>query len=327
MKFDRLRTHFIFLLISGFALFAGCKEKNADYPPHVWSEYSYTSSTIHYRDISTILYENDHSIWLGAKGKEGLLYNDGYKWNVFDNTNIGINFDSITSIVRDGNGKLWVGHKKGLASFDGVDWKKIDLFDGLCITSVTIEGIGIIKAGIKGKNGGLAIFIDNEWTIYNSSNSDIPSENTNSIVSDKNQVLWAATADKGICKLKNTVWEQVSKDIPLLSQDFKCIAGAVDGSIWAGSDKSQLVHFYNDAFTVLNTGASKPINSVLVTSSNNVWCATEGNGLIKFDGTNWESYTKENASLPSNDILCLASAGFENLFFAVPGGKVLIIKQ
>ncbi|MFZ4547569.1 MAG: two-component regulator propeller domain-containing protein, partial [Bacteroidales bacterium] len=243
MKLIRLTNYFIFLACGSVLLLSGCKEKNEDYPPHVWSEYSYTTSAISYRDISTILYENDHSIWFGAKGNEGLLYNDGYKWNVFDNKNTGIDFDSITSIVKDGNGELWVGWKNGLASYDGVDWKKISLFDGLCVTSVAIEGIGIIKAGIKGQNGGLAIFMDNEWTSYNSSNSDIPSENINSIVSDKDQVLWAATADKGICKLKNTVWEKVSKDVPLLSQDFKCITAAVDGSIWAGSAKSQLIHF------------------------------------------------------------------------------------
>ena len=327
MKLTRLTNYFILLTISSLALLSGCKEKNADYPPRVWSEYSYTSSTISYRDILSILYENDHSIWFGAKGNEGLLYNDGYKWNVFDNKNTGIDFDSITSIARDGNGKLWVGWRKGLASFDGVDWKKITLFDGLCVTSVVVEGIGNLKVGIKGVDGGLAIFMDNEWTFYNSSNSDIPSENTNSIVSDQDQVLWTATADNGICKLKNTVWEHVSKDIPLLSQDFKCIAAAVDGSIWAGSAKSQLIHFFDDTYTVFNAGASKPINSVLVTANNSVWCATSGAGLLKFDGTSWGSFTMENASLPSNDILCMASAGLENLFFAVPGGKVLIIKQ
>ena len=327
MKLTRLTYYFIFLSISSLALLSGCKEKNADYPPRVWSEYSYTSSTISNRDISAILYENDHSIWFGAKGKEGLLYNDGYNWSVFDNENTGVNFDSITSIVRDGNGKLWVGHKKGLASFDGVDWKKIAVFDGLCVTSVVVEGIGNLKVGIKGAAGGLAILTDNEWTFYDSLNSGIPSENTNSIVSDKDQVLWTATADNGICKLKNTVWEHVSKDIPLLSQDFRCIASAVDGSIWAASAKSQLIHFFDNTYTILNTGASKPINSVLATSNNSVWCATLGAGLIKFDGSNWESFTTGNAALPSNDILCLASGGGENLFFAIPGGKVLIIKQ
>jgi ligand-binding sensor domain-containing protein len=327
MKLTRLTSCFIFLLFCSTALLSGCKEKNTDYPPRVWSEYSYTTSTIPYRDISTILYENDHSIWLGAKGKEGLLYNDGYNWSVFDSKNTGFDFDSITSIVRDGNAKLWVGWKSGLANYNEGKWMKINLFDGLCVTSVIVDGIGTIKVGIKGQNGGLATYTDNEWEFFNSSNSDIPSESINSIVSDKDQVLWIATSNTGVFTLKNSSWKKMSTDIPLLSQDFKCIAKAVDGSIWAGSAKSQLIHFFDTTYTVLNTGVSKPINSVLDIGNGDMWCATLGAGLIKFDGSNWESFTMENAALPSNEILCMASGGSGNLFFSVPGGKVLIIKQ
>ena len=327
MKLSKLTFSFLFLCISGMMLLAGCKEKNQEYPPRVWSEYSYTNSTISCRDISTILYENDHSIWLGAKGNEGLLYNDGYEWNVIDKGNSGFSFDSVTSIVRDGNGKIWVGWKNGLANYDGKDWTKINLFDGLCVTSITVEGIGIIKVGIKGKNGGLAVCLDNEWKFYITSNSDVPTGNINSIASDKNQALWAATADSGVCRQKNNVWENMSNSIPLLSQDFKCVTTATDGGIWAGSARSQLVYFHNDTYTVLNTGTAKPINSILVSGSGDVWCATSGAGLIKYDGSNWVSYTTDNAALPSNDILCMANGGSGNLFFAIPGGKVLIIKQ
>ena len=55
-------------LIACLTLVQSCKEKNEEYPPHSWSEYKYTGSGIEARDISVIYFENDHSLWLGAKG-------------------------------------------------------------------------------------------------------------------------------------------------------------------------------------------------------------------------------------------------------------------
>lgn len=318
----------LFLIASGCAIILpSCKEKNDEFPPLTWNENNYQSSDIPPRTISAILYENDHSFWLGSKSNEGLLHHDGYKWNIYDIANTGIEFDSVTAITRDLNGKLWIGWKSGLAVFDGTLWQKINQFDGLNVTSVAVEGIGNIVAGIKGKSGGIAKFSTNEWRFYTLLNSEIPSGNINSVASDHDQVLWMATADKGIIRFKNDAWENASSNIPLVSNNFTCIEVAADGSVWAGSAASQLIHFENDTFTVLNTGTSKPVTAIAFTDDNKVWCSTQGAGIINFDGQNWASHTMENASLPSNDILTLAIGTPGYLYFSIPGGKLLMIKQ
>ncbi len=304
-----------------------CKEKNEEYPPRTWSDYTYAGSGIPLRDISTILYENDHSLWLGAKGKEGLLHNDGYKWNTYDFATTGIDFDSITTLVRDGNNKLWVGWKSGLAVYDGNSWKEIVEFAGLRVTSVVVEGIGKMRVGIKGTSGGIATMQNNEWYFQTLVNSDITSGNINSIVSDYSQVLWLATADKGIIRLKNEEWESMSSGLPLLSQNFSPITKAPDGSIWAGSEAAQLIHFHDDNYTILNTGTSKPITSIVVTDDKTIWCGTSGAGIVSFNGGSWSSYTMENAALPSNEIVYLTAASPGYLLFSVSGGKLYLLKQ
>jgi len=325
-KFRRI----IFFLLSisvSFAILLSCKEKNDEYPPRTWSDYSYTGSGIAARNISTLFYENEHSLWLGAQGSEGLLYFDGYTWNIFDKENTGIEFDSVTSISRDGNDKIWVGWKSGLATYDGSKWRNINQFSGLRVTSVAVEGIGIIRVGIKGVSGGLATLRNEEWKFETLTNSDIPSENINSMVSDHGQVLWMASADKGVMRLKNAEWQNISDNLPLITQNFGCITKAPDGSIWAGSTASQLIHFHTDTFTILNTGTSEPITSIVTTGDGNVWCSTPGAGLIKFDGINWTSYTIENAALPSDHILCLSAGSPGYLLFSTEGGKLNLIKQ
>jgi ligand-binding sensor domain-containing protein len=314
-------------IITNLVVITSCKEKNEEYPPRNWSEYSYTGSGISLRDISAINYENDHSLWLGAKDKEGLLHNDGYKWNIYDFATTGIDFDSITSIVRDGSNKLWVGWKSGLAVYDGNSWKEIDEFAGLRVTSVIVEGISKMRVGIKGKSGGVATMQNNQWYFQTLVNSDIISGNINAMVSDYNQVLWLASADKGIFQLKNEEWESMSKDFPLFSQNFSSITKAPDGSIWAGSEASQLLHFMDDAYISLNTGTSKPITSVVATDDETIWCGTFGAGIVSFDGKNWSSYTMENAALPSDEIVCLTTASPGYLLFSVSGGKLYLLKQ
>lgn len=318
----------LYLLTFGcIGLLHSCKEKNAEYPPRNWSEYVYTSKSIAYRDISVILHENDHSIWLGSKGSEGLLLNDGYKWNVFNKQNTGIDFDSITCLVRDGNGILWVGWRSGLASYDGSRWQEIAPFKGLRVTSLAVEGIAGIKAGIKDISGGLAVLQNKDWIFYTSANSEIPSAKVVSLQSGYDQTLWIATADKGIISYKTNSWKSLTTGLPLLSQNFSCVTLAPDGSIWAGSEASQLIHFYNDTFTIYNTGTSKPITSVAISGNGTVWCGTLGAGLLKFDGVTWTSFTMTNSALPSDHILDLANFDAGNLLFSIPGGKVLLINQ
>lgn len=319
---------FLPLALLGFiALLPSCKEKNDEYPSRIWSEYSYTKSGIGLREISVIFYENEHSTWLGSKNAEGLLQYDGYKWSAYNNENTGIVFDSVTSFVRDGEGTLWVGWKNGLANFDGSKWSEIIPFKGLCITSLAVEGISNIRAGIKGESGGVALWQNNKWTFSTVSDSDIPSGLINSLVSDNDQLLWVATADKGIVRLKNSAWENMSNGLSLLSDDFTCITRSLDGTIWAGSSLSQLIHFYDDTFTVFNTGTSKPLSSIVTDGNGGLWCGTFGGGLLKFDGHTWKSFTVENSGLPTNEILTLSEGSEGIILFSVPGGKVLMIKE
>ncbi len=327
MRINRSTLLFFCLVTGGSIFLLSCKERNKDFPPHPWSEYFYHTSAIAARTVSAIFYENDHSVWLGAQGKEGLLLKDGYTWNAYNKANTGFEMDSVTSISRDGNGTLWVGWKTGLAEFNGNSWHKIMPFDGLCVTSIAVEGIGNIEVGIKGEKGGLAIFRDNTWTFYSLSNSSIPSQNIVSLSTDHDQLLWMATTDKGIIRLKNNQWEMMSIGIPLLSQNFTSITTSPDGSIWAGSTASQLIHYSENKFTVLNTGTSKSITSLVVADDGSVWCCTSGAGLIKYDGSVWTSFTVENAALPTNEILSIAKGTSGNLFFSIPGGKVLMIRQ
>jgi len=305
MNFKQL---FICLFIPILA-FTSCKERNDAYPPAPWTNYFFEKDNIAPRAISAILVLNDHDEWFGSRGAEGLIHNDGYTWTVFDQTNTGIQFDSITSILMDGNGLLWVSWKSGAATYDGTSWKNIPELSGRKVTSLALQGIGILWAGIDGdsQTGGLACFSNGSWTIYNPAGSGIPSSHITSVVIDHNQDIWAGSTDKGVIHRIGDVWLSFyDGTLNIRSSDFSSLALDPEGNVWAGNAASQLVKFGGEAPVVLDTGTGKEITSVVAGNDGKIWAGTMGAGLVSFDGSNWISYTVQNMRLPGDTIIALA---------------------
>ncbi|CUU08034.1 Por secretion system C-terminal sorting domain-containing protein, partial [Candidatus Thermokryptus mobilis] len=100
------------------------------------------------------------------------------------------------------------------------------------------------------------------WTIYNASNSGLPSNYINAIAIDGQDNLWIGT-EEGLAKF--------------------------DGVNWT---------VYNSS----NSGLpSKYVNAIAFDKEGNKWIGTN-NGLAKFDGVNWTVYKTYNSGLPDNSV-------------------------
>jgi ligand-binding sensor domain-containing protein len=129
-----------------------------------------------------------------------------------------------------------------------------------------------------------------DWIIFNTSNSDLPSDNVKSIVIDKNGQRWIGT-DNGLVRFdKMHSW---------ISYSVNCNSIAIDynDNKWIGTDGG-LIKFDGRKLDVYNVPKLNPyegsylyiIHSVAIDHSNNIWLTTSGK-LIKFDGKkNWVHY-------------------------------------
>jgi hypothetical protein len=100
-----------------------------------------------------------------------------------------------------------------------------------------------------------------EWIIYNTSNSELPSNYINHIAIDDLNRKWISVPDYGLLKIENdnwTVYNTSNSDIP--SNTLSTIGVDSDNNIWAGG----VVSFI----------------------------------LAKFDGTSWNVWDNSNASVP-----------------------------
>jgi ligand-binding sensor domain-containing protein len=200
----------------------------------------------------------------------GLGRFDGVNWTNYYTYNSGLPDASIDDITVNAlNGIKWISTDGGLAKFDDIDWTVYDhtntpLTDDW-IRCATIQNntiwVGTEYVGMAKFDGGSG------WTIYNTSNSDIPSNTVRSIAVDYNTGhIWVGTYYGGVA-------------------DF-------DGTNWIVYNKN-------------NSGL--PNNSVRGISIDNngvKWFAT-GGGLVRFDGINWTVYNTSNSGIPDNVLNCV----------------------
>jgi hypothetical protein len=98
---------------------------------------------------------------------------------------------------------------KGLAMFDGIDWKVYNTSNsGLPdnnVRSIAIDGSGnkwIGTGGLFVQGKGLALFDEIDWKVYNTSNSGLPVNQVPSIAIDGNENKWIGTFGGGLAVYK-----------------------------------------------------------------------------------------------------------------------------
>jgi ligand-binding sensor domain-containing protein len=132
------------------------------------------------------------------------------------------------------------------------------------------------------------------WKIYNTSNSNIPSNYVTSITFDDSGTKWIGTESYGLAKFDGEKWTVYnSNNSALPSNVINAIAVDDSGYKWIGTGEG-LVKFNEENWTVYNSNNSElpsnVINAIAVDDSGNKWIGT-GEGLVKFNEENWTVYT------------------------------------
>lgn len=147
------------------------------------------------------------------------------------------------------------------------------------------------------------------WTVYNTANSDIPSDTVNDIAIEGFIDRWVATA-VGLGYLSGTDWTTYDTSNSAIISDLLTAVAVDDAGVkWIGSNSDGVsrydVNF--DSITVTNSDlSSNSISAIVVDADDNIWFGTGGGGLCMFDGADWTIYRMDNSDLYRNDIRALA---------------------
>ena len=159
------------------------------------------------------------------------------------------------------------------------------------------------------------------WEVFNSSNSDLPENKLKSITMDLNQNIWLGTAGDGGVMFDKKKWYVYNESTSgITNNHVDSIAIDLNGNIWFGTGNGVCMFDGDTTWTIYNSENSGLPNDDIyplaidrsVSSDNlrtdevNVWIGTYGDGVVRFDGKNWETYKSTNSPLIDDLIRSIA---------------------
>ncbi|MBI4931620.1 MAG: T9SS type A sorting domain-containing protein [Bacteroidetes bacterium] len=153
---------------------------------------------------------------------------------------------------------------------------------------------------------GLAKYDGSVWTMYNVSNSGLPSDTVNALAVDGANNIWVGTL-RGLAKFDGTNWtiyDTSNSSIP----NNNILSVAVNGNnIWIGTRTGAAI-YNGSAWTTYNKSNSGIVSDTVkcfaFDQSANIFLGTP-KGLSRLNGTNWATFNMNNSGLQSNNITCL----------------------
>jgi len=185
------------------------------------------------------------------------------EWVIYDEFNTGIPSIYINDVEIDNQGNIWVATSEFYYDYY-----------------------------MPNRGGGIAKFDGLKWTVYNTSNSDIPSNNVTAIAFDHYGNLWVGTDGSGLAKFDGTNWTVYN---------------------WSTSGSP-----------------SGYITDIFVDHSGKVWVGTssnlagQGGGIAVFDGPNFTVLNSSNSPLPNNEIYQI-SGNSTSIWIVTLGSVIRIV--
>jgi len=155
---------------------------------------------------------------------------------------------------------------------------------------------------------------DGYWEVFNTDNSNLPSNEVKALLSDEQGGVWVGT-DGGLAHLKaDGYWEVFNTDNSNLPSNWvSALLSDEQGGIWVGTWGGGLAYLKADGYwEVFNTDnsnlPSNEVKALLSDEQGGIWVGTLDDGLahLKADGY-WEVFNTDNSNLPSNFVNALLS--------------------
>lgn len=273
----------------------------------VWKLWNFANSMMPSNLSRNIGMDSNGVLWYCTDNGIVRIAGDDH-WQIFDGMNTPAlagknNSTWTTGLTVDKSNNVWIMSFDYVIKYDGKKWTKYDTSNSplKLVAKICVDKGGDIWFCTF---DGLIKYDGNNWTKYSVSNSKILSNNVKEVYLDKNETLWIAT-DKGINRVINGHWSLfTTENSNLPDNNISSIKGDKNGNIWAGvgtRDKYFLIRLDNlNNISVFPSGVIW--NITVDNDESKIWLATNGKGLVAFDGRQFTQYDKTNSIIPINTV-------------------------
>lgn len=171
--------------------------------------YSYVKSTntlvnINTAPWSTNFIENNGAYWHNTDGESGLHKELNGANYIYDSSNSEIPDTTISRLAVGNNGEIWVLYRGALGKFDGIDYLQYDFTESFSFSTDPL--VLTMRTDFQGNvwvlnyGEGLLKFDGTDFTLFNSSNSSLPTNNISDLVADSLGNIWITDHQGNIIK-------------------------------------------------------------------------------------------------------------------------------
>ncbi len=175
---------------------------------------------------------------------------------------------------------------------------------------------------------GLVQVRSNQYTIFDSRNSPLPSDIVNDIYIDALGIWWIAT-DRGLVSKNDTVWTVYTpSNSGIPSEEVFHVNVDPVGNVWVATPFGLGMYDRSDWYVFNTSNSGLPDNFITFIEfdnfNNSKWIGTLQGGLVHWVGNNFFVYDTSNSALPSNLVTCFAFDTAHNKWVGTSEGLVYI---
>ena len=297
----------------------------------IWRSWDVGNSMLPSNLSRNIAMDGNGIIWYCTDG--GIVRIADDKWQIFSGMNVPALADRnhitwTVGLTVDRKDNVWVLSQNNVVRYDGRQWITYDTSNSPLkqVHKIYADRTGILWFC---SFNGLVRYDGTNWTTFSKANSPIASNDVRGAYLDNNGTLWIATS-QGINKMTNGVWSTINpsnSDLP--DSIFTCITGDRDGNIWAG------LGIREKCYLVKIDPAGHPTEFPTaciwkITTDDNtgkIWLATNGQGLVCFDGAQFSHFDQANSPVPGKIVSDILIDRNGDKWMATFGGLVFTTKK
>ena len=182
----------------------------------------------------SVLVDHRQQVWAGTLDEGLFEFQAGHFVPAPGAENLG---QQIFSLYETRTGQLWAGTQKGLARWNGQEWRLFTSKDGLSgnvVRAIAEASNGDLWIGTE--NQGLNCFKDGKFASIQASEQGLPGNDISCLYADPDGVLWIGTGGHGLARFQDGRWRRYSTDNGLASNFICYLLEDAAGNLWLGSN-------------------------------------------------------------------------------------------
>lgn len=226
---------------------------------------------------------------------------------------------SLSNMVITDNDEYWIAsNSTELYHWNGQSWNTYSYANSpLPIANINdLEWDEDSKTLWLATGGGVVKYKNQQWTVYDDSNTIFSSFSKPNHIEIGNGVVYAAV-DEYIYQFDGTTWTDMTPTNPEFVTSLYLDASE---NLWIGTWSSGVFKYENNTWTSITELQQYQVVNMIEDENGHFYYGTNDNGLIAFDGTTWTYFTAANSALIHDEINDISLDAYNQLWIGTDRG-------